>query len=112
MRTVIAIAVATLALAAGRADAQVLGGNWYNPYTGRYYSNFVVRNPWTGVVERRGTVFDFYTGRGVAASAGYNPWTGSFYRNRGYVNPWMGRYGVAGVGYNPWTGRYGFRYRW
>jgi len=114
MKSMIATAATLLALTTGadRAAAQVYGSQWYNPYTGRYSSNYSVRNPWTGAVVGRNEVFNRYTGQGVSYGTGYNPWTGSFYQNRLYQNPWTGRVGVAGSGYNPWTGVYGYRYRW
>ena len=112
MRTAIVIVAATVVLTAEPASAQSLGGIGYNPYTGRLYSDYAARNPWTGSVERQRSVLDLYSGLGFSLSGGYNPWTGSFYRNRAYQNPWTGRFGTAGFGYNPWTGRYGYRYRW
>jgi hypothetical protein len=112
MRTMIVTAAAALAVALGadRAEAQVIGQQWYNPFTGQYSRDVVVQNPWTGAVYGRTDLYNRYGGQGLSYSTGYNPWTGSIYRNQMYQNPWTRSFGGAAYGYNPWTGAYGFRF--
>jgi len=65
----------------GRAEAQVLGGGAYNPYTGNY-----------------------------AQKSAYNAYTGRYFGGRTYYNPYTNRYQSGPSAYNPWTGNYGYRY--
>lgn len=103
MRTVLCLlAAAAVGLTAGPAAAQVHRGVGYNPYSGRAYSNTVVRNPYTGTVHADSKTYNPYTGTSTNRTAGYNPYTGAGYKTGAAYNPYTGRYGAYGYGRTGW----------
>ena len=91
--TLCALVPLALALGAAPAGAQVFWSNWSDPNTGRRYSDFTVRDPWTGAATGRREVFDPYAGRAISFPTRYDPWLAPppYYVNWAYRGPWVGR---------------------